>query len=162
MKKTIYLDMDGTLAMFYSDHACLEKMYEPGYFKFLSPYVKFLMAVKMAIKEGMKFKIISACVTDICMQEKDIWLDTFLPEIGSNDRIFCRIGENKATKISEPIGDTVLIDDYSKNCNEWDQLGGTAIKFLNEINGKGESWKGFRINYDSEPEEFLEVFRSIV
>lgn len=163
MNKTLYVDMDGTLAMFYAPEGnYLERMYEPDYFKFLFPYVKHIMGIKELIKKGIKVKIISACVTEMCKAEKDFWLDTFLPEIKPEDRLFCEIGVNKAKVIPEPIESTVLIDDYSKNCLEWQAAGGMAIKFLNEINGKGEKWKGETIFWDDSPETMVNKILSIV
>ena len=38
MKKRLFVDMDGTVARFYEDNLCLEKMYEAEFFSTLLPY----------------------------------------------------------------------------------------------------------------------------
>ena len=156
---TIYFDMDGTLAMFYSHPECLEKMYETGYFKYLSPYVKMIFAVKSLIKDGYDVRILSACVTPQSRVEKTEWLKTFLPEISQEKIYFCNVGEDKASVIPSTHR-AILIDDYSENCLRWEAAGGIAIKFLNEINGKGEKWKSTTIHYDSSPEEIVSVIKA--
>lgn len=149
MKKTnIFIDMDGTLARFYEQDDCLKRMYEKGFFENLRPYKK---ALKMAqqIKvfaeaNQIEIYIITSCVeSEYCREEKMKWLDKYLPWIDSEHRLFGGAQINKAyfaieAKATSEIN--LLIDDYSKNLEEWEaQFGrGTGIKVINEINNKNK------------------------
>ena len=55
--KRLLIDMDGTLARFYDQAKCIEKMYEPGFFSGLYPYENMIEAVKLLLKrENSNYK----------------------------------------------------------------------------------------------------------
>ena len=64
--------------------------------------------------------------------------------------VFCRIGENKAEIIKEKVGvdikGNILLDDYTKNLEQWESAGGVGIKRLTSVadNSTGK-WKGLAI-----------------
>lgn len=141
MKVNLFLDMDGTLAKFYANPNYMEKMFEPNYFANLKPYA-IVDTIKEIIKEMpiVKVMVLSACVdTEYCEEEKEIWLDHYLPEIPQENRAFCKVGEDKTDLARLLVGKddiNILLDDYSVNLEQWKAQGWIAIKFVNGINDK--------------------------
>ena len=141
MKVNLFLDMDGTLAKFYANPNYMEKMFEPNYFATLKPYA-IVDTIKEIIKEMpiVKVMVLSACVdTEYCEEEKQIWLDHYLPEIPQENRAFCKVGEDKTELARLLVGKddiNILLDDYSVNLEQWKAQGWIAIKFVNGMNDK--------------------------
>jgi 5'(3')-deoxyribonucleotidase len=141
MKVNLFLDMDGTLAKFYANPNYMEKMFEPNYFATLKPYA-IVDTIKEIIKEMpiIKVMVLSACVdTEYCEEEKQIWLDHYLPEIPQENRAFCKVGEDKTDLARLLVGKddiNILLDDYSVNLEQWQAQGWVAIKYVNGINDK--------------------------
>lgn len=141
MKVNLFLDMDGTLAKFYANPNYMEKMFEPNYFATLKPYA-IVDTIKEIIKEMpiVKVMVLSACVdTDYCEEEKQTWLDHYLPEIPQENRAFCKVGEDKTDLARLLVGKddiNILLDDYSVNLEQWKAQGWIAIKFVNGMNDK--------------------------
>lgn len=139
MKVNLFLDMDGTLAKFYANPNYMEKMFEPNYFATLKPYA-IVDTIKEIIKEMpiVKVMVLSACVdTEYCEEEKQIWLDHYLPEIPQENRAFCKVGEDKTDLARLLVGKddiNILLDDYSVNLEQWKAQGWVAIKFVNGMN----------------------------
>ena len=141
MKLRLFVDMDGTIAKFYHHKQCLEKMYEQNYFLDLQPYAITKTIKELAGKSTIEVFVLSACIkSPYCKQEKIAWLDKHLPEIDSEHRILVDVGENKADYIphtDEPCVN-ILLDDYSKNLEQWEQddENNIAFKFINGLNNK--------------------------
>lgn len=158
MKKTInlFVDMDGTVAKFYHDKKCLEKMYEQGYFLNLPTYAIAKAINDFADKETcVEIFILSACVkSPYCEEEKTAWLLKNMPNINPKNFIFTKVGESKLQKAYEKLGDifnervNVLLDDYTANLETW--ISGNenmvAIKFINGFNNKSNKWQGKSTN----------------
>jgi 5'(3')-deoxyribonucleotidase len=167
MKKRIFIDMDGVLARFYDQAKYLERMWEKDFFWLLEPYTNTVDMVKELLRQEYEIYILSACNPDsFAMEEKDRWLDLYLPEIPQQNRLFCYVGENKADKVPNGIrkGD-VLIDDYTHNLLLWEEVGGTGVKFINNVNGlgrKGPEWNGAKIAYDDTVYVNIEALKSIM
>ncbi|MGF6990430.1 5'(3')-deoxyribonucleotidase [Lachnospiraceae bacterium PM6-15] len=143
-KKRLYVDMDGTLAVFQSVDT-LERLYEPGYFSNLPPLMQTVEAVRTIVKTQPEIEvhILSAVLSDskYALQEKNQWLDKYLPEIPPERRIFTPCGEEKTKYIKDLSEIDYLLDDYTKNLQAW-QPPGTGIKLLNGINHSKGTWKG--------------------
>lgn len=141
-KKThVFFDMDGTLAVF-NKLKTFEDLLQPGYFKNLIPYQEVVDAAKLLLQnDSLEVFILSAYLTEskTALQEKNEWLDKFLPEVDSYHRIFVPCGECKSDYIPTPDDSDILIDDYTKNLRAWH---GTAIKILNGINNNTNKWEG--------------------
>ena len=89
-RQRIFIDMDGTLAEFKTVDT-LEKLYEPGYFSNLQPNSNVVNAVKLLIeKADVEVYVLSAYLTDsvYALDEKNKWLDRYLPELKKENRIF--------------------------------------------------------------------------
>ena len=159
MERTrLFLDMDGTLAVFKSVNR-LETLYEEGYFLNLKPISSVVEAVKLIIKSypDIDVYVLSAVFTDseYALEEKNLWLDQYLPEIKKENRVFVPCGSNKKDYVPEGIRETdYLLDDYTKNLSEW-QPPAKGIKLLNGINHTRGTWQHDRIRYDKSPEEIL-------
>ncbi len=138
--KKLCVDMDGVLSNLAEQPQYLERMFERGFFRELSPYQKAVEAVnRLAESDDIEVYILSACIDGeppYCQIEKNEWIDRHLPNIDQTHRIFLPIGENKAELI-KPVSTDVLWDDYNVNLLQWRDAGGRAVKCLNDMNGKG-------------------------
>lgn len=138
----IFFDMDGTIAKFYHDKKCLEKMYEKGYFLSLKPYALAKYVNELAAACPSKVGILTACIdSPTCEQEKRAWLNIHCPNVLPENRIFIMQGESKAEAVKEwdkNHNPMILVDDYSKNIYDWQMCGDNyiAIKYFNGMNNK--------------------------
>lgn len=71
--------------------------------------------------------------------------------------IFVPAGRDKSEFIGGISADCYLIDDYNINLTDWQNAGGTAVKFVNDVNDrglgayggeKGQLWSGLRISHE--------------
>lgn len=152
-KQCLYVDIDGTLAVFRKLNT-LEPLYEKGYFLNLEPMVNVVAAVKQLVNNpDIEVKILSAVLTDspYAMDEKNAWLDKYLPEISVANRIFIPCGHNKKDFVNIR-SDDYLLDDYTNNLLNW-QPPAKGIKLLNGINHTKATWNYDCIRYDKNPSD---------
>lgn len=149
-RQRLFIDMDGTLAVF-SPVNQLEALYEKGYFKNLLPHDNVLEAVKLIIGSypEIEVNILSAYLTDsaYALNEKNAWLDKYLPEISRGNRIFLPCGSDKAEYVENLGENDFLLDDYTANLNSWEPPA-RGIKLLTDINNTKGSWESDRIRFD--------------
>lgn len=149
--KSLFVDMDGTLAEFRSISK-IEELYEQGYFENLAPLPEVVKAVKNIVAQGqVRVYILSSVLSDskYALDEKNRWLDRYLPEIPEEDRFFPVCGESKVDYFDGRVNaDHFLLDDYSKNLHDWDPPG-RGIKLSNGINGRHGSWKSHCVSHES-------------
>ena len=166
-KQRLFVDMDGTLAAFRPVDE-IEVLYEEGYFLNLEPHENVVDAIREIITNHpeIEVNILSAYLADsqFALQEKNEWLDRYLPEISHEHRIFIPCGSEKKEAIRDGIrSNDFLLDDYTHNLNSW-QPPARGIKLLNAINHTRGSWEYDRIRYDREPVELakgiLDVMRN--
>lgn len=143
----IYIDMDGTIARFHDENLYLERMFEKGFFSDLKPFENAVSAVEHLVNDSTaEIFILSATINSCSLEEKQKWLDRYLPNIDKEHRIFTSLDMSKPKAIGHQLTDKdILIDDYNKNLLEWQKAGGTSIKAKNNINHKGlhgELWNG--------------------
>lgn len=174
----LFVDMDGTLTRFYDDildqqgNFRIERMYEPGYFQNLRPFENMVEGLRIFQQryQQVDVYILTAVPSGDknITEQKDRWLDVFLPEIDSEHRIFCDMGISKAEGAKGIIGEALskkdwLIDDYNKNLHEWREGNGSSIKCINNVNhrgqgrwggGVGDVWNGPAIDHILSPEAF--------
>lgn len=166
MKKRLFVDMDGTLAEFKKVDT-LETLYEKDYFLDLKPQINVVEAVKDIIKKNendIEVFILSAVLSDskYALQEKNEWLDRYLPEIDKNHRIFPPCGENKRNYIPEGIrNDDFLLDDYTHNLILWSPPA-KGIKLLNGINHTKGTWQDSRLSFNKSCSELSKNITDIV
>ncbi len=105
--RRLLVDMDGTLAKFHPVEQ-LETLYEPGYFRNLEPQQTVVEAIREILWKHPEREvyIMSSVLRDskYALQEKNEWLDRYLPEIDQEHRIFPPCGENKARYVPEGSG----------------------------------------------------------
>lgn len=153
-RQRLFVDMDGTLAVFTPVDE-LETLYEKGYFGNLEPHENVVSAVREIIENHPEIEVhvLSAYLTDskYALQEKNEWLDKYLPEIDQAHRVFVPCGSDKKEGIEGGVRpDDFLLDDYTHNLNDW-QPPARGIKLLNAINHTRGSWEHDRIRYDRDP-----------
>lgn len=152
--KRIFLDLDGTLARFNVRNALERFDKEEGFFANLLAY-KGIEVVNELAKTNQLF-IISASPNEQADKDKMIWLKKYLPNIKIDNVTLCRLGQNKALIIQEKYNITIneeclLLDDYTKNLNEWESFGGKGIKRLTTISDNStKKWKGQTLKHLNE------------
>lgn len=145
----IFLDLDGTLARFNVPNALERFDKEEGFFAKLKAY-KGIEVVNELAKTNKLF-IISASPNEQADKDKMIWIEKFLPNINVDNITICRIGENKAQIIQNKYNITIneqcyLLDDYTKNLNEWENFGGKGIKRITKVaDNSTKKWQGLEI-----------------
>ena len=147
--KKLFLDLDGTVAKFNVKNALKRFDNEKGFFAKLGAYVGIESLNELA-KNGNLY-IISASPNKTADLDKMIWIEKYLPNIPKNNITICRLGENKAQIIQEKYQikinqNCLLLDDYSQNLFQWEEMGGTGVKRLTSVadNSRG-LWKGLSI-----------------
>lgn len=153
------VDLDGTAATFQKVDT-LETLYEKGYFLNLEPNQNVVDAIRIIIREHPEIEVyvMSSVLSDskYALQEKNQWIDRYLPEIDKEHRIFPPCGENKLDYIPGGVRETdILLDDYTNNLTLWEPPA-RGIKLLNGINHTRETWRGNRLRFDKSPEELAE------
>ena len=143
-RQRLFVDMDGTLVVFKTIDT-IETLYEKGYFAELEPIPNTINAIRSIIEEHPEIEVhvLSAYLEDskYALQEKNSWLNQYLPEIDPKKRIFVPCGEDKKEYIPEGIRATdYLIDDYTLNLVKW-QPPAKGIKLLNGINHTKGTWE---------------------
>lgn len=149
MNKKIFLDLDGTLAKFNVRNALERFDKEVGFFAKLGAY-KGIEVVNELAKTNQLF-IISASPNEQADKDKMVWIQKYLPNVSMDNITLCRIGQNKAQIIEEKYSIKIdnncyLLDDYTKNLNEWESFGGLGIKRLTSVaDNSRKLWKGLQI-----------------
>lgn len=154
--RRFFIDMDGVLAKW--EDASLEEMTSPGFFlsRKVDENVCEMVNQLMQKQETEKIEvyILSSYLLPISKAEKIKWNEqyTHIPE---ERQIYVPYGENKAEAL-ECIGGInagdVLVDDFTKNLNEWQ---GIAVKMYNGINGTHGTWQGFSIHNQMLPDKMV-------
>lgn len=146
LKRRIFIDMDGVLATWNSEKS-LEEVAMPGYYRDLAPMKNVVKAIRNIVRSSeCDVYILSSVLHEIAVRDKNFWLDTYLPEIPTINRIFVPYGQRKCDYIGQMDYGDILVDDFSKNLREWHGIG---IKLLNGINGTKGTWNGYVVNGNS-------------
>ena len=155
--------------------SCLEKCREPGFFLSLNPYENLVEAVRILrsavsdVKEDFRVFILSSVYDDDAEEDKTTWIRRYIGE--DIPALYTEVAMNKAEFIesmdrrSGLTADDYLLDDYSRNLLDWSEAGGTAIKYRNELNGRGWNGYGFSgptVYFDQDPEELAHDLLSIM
>lgn len=147
--KRIYIDMDGTVAK-WNPTASFEELHEKGYFANLNPLKPMLQSLKeLSSQKEVELFILTSYLPEskYAKEEKKAWLDKHMPFIKEENKIYVKYGNDKSTYVRGGVSENdYLIDDYTKNLEEWDRSGGSAIKLMNGINHTRGSWKGQKID----------------
>lgn len=146
MKINIFVDMDGVLAVY--DKDVVEKMYNENFFLNRPVQKGNLKLVKNLINDkNLNVYILSSLLADseFILDEKNQWLDKYLPELPIENRIFVPEGMAKSTFIETRLSGlknskNVLIDDYTVNLIKWEEDGYIALKMLNGLNNTNGIW----------------------
>lgn len=143
-RKRVYIDMDGVLAE-YRPQATEEDYESAGYYLSLAPRPGMVDAVRFLMETGeadvFVLSSVIAGIRETAVAEKNAWLDIYLPQIDRSHRVFPLCGTNKADALGGIGKSDVLCDDYSRNLESWHRSGGSAVKILNECNGKKGSFR---------------------
>lgn len=151
--KKFFIDMDGVVAVWHSQ-ATMKELTRKGYFETLEPIIWMIrVAFKLYIRNDSEVYILTKYLkkAPAAKEEKDAWLDEFMPFIDTNHRLFVPYDHDKVSCVRTRLGiesltpDHILLDDYSANLLEWQTAGGTSIKVMNGLNGNHGTFPGDRI-----------------
>lgn len=163
-RQRLFVDMDGTLAEFKAVDT-LETLYEKDYFLNLKPNENVLGAVKQLIADNnIDVYILSAYLSDsrYALDEKNAWLDKYLPELQQEKRLFVPCGTDKSVAVPGYIRpNDYLLDDYTKNLSEWEPPA-RGIKLINGINHTNGTWQGDKIQFTHAPEELSRMISDVM
>jgi len=155
----IFLDLDGTLARFNVRNALERFDKEVGFFANLLAYKGIEVINELALTNQLF--IISASPNEQADNDKLIWLEKYLPNIKQENITLCRLGQNKAQIIQSKYNIVIneecyLLDDYTKNLNEWESFGGKGIKRITTVSDNStKKWKGLELRHLFELAEIL-------
>ena len=145
----LFLDLDGTLAKFNSKRNALKRFdNEVGFFANLKPYKYIEFVNELATKENVNVYVISATPNEQADKDKLTWVNKYLDKIPQQNICFSRLGENKARVIKDKLNITIdnnclLLDDYTKNLIEWQNLNGIGIKRItSKADNSTKKWQG--------------------
>lgn len=145
----LFLDLDGTLAKFNSKRNALKRFdNEVGFFANLKPYKYIEVINTLATKENVNVYVISATPNEQADKDKLTWISKYLDKIPQQNICFSRLGENKAKVIKNKLNITIdnnclLLDDYTKNLIEWQNLNGIGIKRItSKADNSTKKWQG--------------------
>lgn len=147
----LFVDLDGTLARFNVRNALKRFDKEEGFFANLLAYKGIEVVNELA--NEIELFVISASPNEQADNDKMIWLKKYLPNINNNNITICRLGQNKAQIIQDKYNIVIdnncyLLDDYTKNLNEWESFGGVGIKRLTQVSDNSRKlWKGLTIKH---------------
>ena len=145
----IFLDLDGTLARFNVRNALERFDKEEGFFARLKAYKNIEIVNELA--KTNQLYIISASPNEQADKDKMVWIEKYLPNIKIENITICRLGQNKAQIIQDKYNikidkECYLLDDYTKNLNEWEQYNGSGIKRLTAVSDNSRKlWKSLTL-----------------
>ncbi len=162
----LFVDLDGTLAVF-TPVEQIETLYQKGYFQNLKSYGNAVEGLKFYIKDNPETEvyILSSVLADspYALDEKNAWLDQYLPQVDRAHRIFPLCGKNKADYVPGGVKSTdILVDDYTDNLLSWQAAGGTGIKMMNGINGTKGRWQERRFDAHGLPEAISRQLSNLI
>ena len=127
----IYYDMDNCLVLFNKrghEMESLHKAFSKGYFKKLKPLDDSEIVIPLLQNIGINVCVLSACLPTVyCMEEKEYCLKKYFPTIKKENIFFIPKGMKKSDYVID-IQNSILVDDFGKNLDEWEHAGGIAIK----------------------------------
>ena len=172
--KKVFFDMDGVLAE-YRENCSEYDMKQKGYFSSLKPERNMVNALtRLALDSdmlGIRVCVLTKVYPTVfkySVREKLEWRDEYLPELYDSEFIMVNGEElEKSEAVSELNdcaidSDCYLIDDYNPNLAEWVKNGGSAVKYVNEINDKNHSFIGERIMHTMTEDEIYSFIVNLV
>lgn len=162
MNVNIFVDMDGVLAKYNKN--TYKYMYDKGFF-LNRPIQKVMIdSIKLISEQYHNVYILSSIIdSQHCKLEKNLWLNKHLPEISNDKRLYVPYDMTKSEFVKNKVdlsnSINVLIDDFTKNLNEWTVPNAIPIKVLNGINNTKGSWltnKGNYVSLENSTEEIVQ------
>lgn len=178
-KQRVFVDMDGTLYAFHDDildnegHVQIEKMYEKDFFLKLKSFERMHEALKLLHENpNTEIYILSSADKLNIVDQKIKVIERDFGFIDRDHMLFPKTWENKANAIPNSIQKSdILIDDYNVNLEAWEQAGGQAVKFVNNINhnaqgrfggDKGNLWQGAMVTFYNPPEVIVQRLNQFI
>ncbi len=158
-KHKLFVDFDGTLAEFRRS-AGPDTYSRKGYSRELRPFENVIKAIKNLSKMQMFDVYLCSAVLpyDYVVDDKNWWLDKYLPEIPKENRLYVKYGESKidcVKSVGVSTGD-VFLDDYNPNLTDIASINVVEpVKLVNDINDNSHEWRGAKVHFDTDAEEIM-------
>ena len=152
----ICFDMDGVLAIYERDayDGDNPRYIQPGYFRTCKPDKRAIELLRQCmdmlpldtfITTGVRKDYRNQMIID-----KIYWISEYIPEFDIGTRFIANSEMDKSAlfehlRMSSLNRYDILIDDYNPRLYNWTMRGGTAIKWLNNVNSES-SWNGMCLN----------------
>ena len=145
--KILYVDMDGVLAI-WPEFFTVEEISCKGFHENQPPQMNLIEALEKLSKKVEIIVLSVAGTSKYAASDKNSWLDMYAKFI--KKRILITDGRTKGNFVN---GDNVyLLDDYTKNLDEWEESGGIGIKFYNTRNNNNGTWQGYVVTSEQNSE----------
>jgi hypothetical protein len=98
--------------------------------------------------------------------DKLAWLSKHIPRFAQHHFITIPVGKSKAEFVANMLGRErlsnidILIDDYSKNLNEWNALNGQGLKYYNSENTL-DSYNGLTLDKQTSAQDVVDIINTI-
>lgn len=157
--KTLYVDMDGTLAK-WNEKATPQEVASNGYFRNRELQNNLLDALNMLSNDGYAIYILSSAYQDGHSEDDKKW---WLKHHNiSFPAIFVPYGDCKKDYVKKE-GTNFLLDDFSHNLREWEtDINFVSIKFRNEINGRKGTWRGADVSHNLSSKDIADKLKEVI
>lgn len=163
-----YFDMDGVITVyerwaFRGKNPIFEEL-GSHYFRTCKPDYKIIDSMKVLNKCSNVYILTSVSkdseISKEQVNDKILWLSKYCPFIDIPKQFIpINSGISKSKYVSSKID--ILIDDYNTNLLEWENAGGTAVKYLNGVNSYNSFKNGCMISKDMSVDEIVSCLKSI-
>ncbi len=177
--KTLYIDLDGTAAVYDLSLFVSENKDEtPPFlqlgrhvFRYLPAHTNVIAAVnylynKYKGSNEVAIKILTSIPVGLCQAEhtldKYYWCDCHIDNFEEEDFFCVSVPKHDAVSncLWELTEDDYLVDDYPKNIKHWRDNGGTAIKCVNGINSINPDYDYIMTDWSTE--QIIEKFEQLL
>lgn len=156
-----YTDMTKEEQDIYMHDEVYKQLLSPGYYRNLKPVSGMTSLTKELVRLGFDVRVLSCSINDNTDGQKHESLGECVPWIPKENIILIPDGEGrkKYDYLPDDVKEgklVILVDDHTPNCVAFETAGGTAVKCMNDVNGKGGTWQGTKV-YADDPEKSLSV-----
>lgn len=163
--KTIKLYVDMNILTSFKQIYQIEELFKEGYFKNLQPNKNIVDTINQFLdineRDVEVFLLSSYLNSKYALNEKNEWLDMYLPKIDHAHRFFIDYRENKDEYMNKIDKSCVLLDEDTDKLLEWKKKGGVAIQLIKPSQTINE-WEGKKVDYSLHPKIIYYTIKNII
>ena len=154
----LYWDMDGVINHFIKDGDYLRE----GYFYGLPVHEEIKKTIDIFNEEKVEQFILSKYPNKTACFDKMKSIVELFPWFKRKNIILLPYEDDKTKYVGRIDKNDILIDDFTPNLVEWQEIGGTPIKCINKINNTTGRWKGDFIDVGTNPYDIVKKIVGII